>query len=1245
VFPGKSVFSGKLDDYFEDTMDNTAQLKALLKERILVMDGAMGTLLQGYQLDEAGFRGERFADYERDVRGNNELLSLTQPDIIRAIHTAYLEAGADVIETNTFNANAISQSDYGLAHLAYEMNLTAARLAAEARDVFVARTGAGPRFVAGSLGPTNRTASLSPDVNDAGYRNVTFDQLRDAYYEAARGLTEGGADLLVVETTFDTLNAKAAIFAVKQYFADAGARLPLMISGTIVDASGRNLSGQTVEAYWNSIRHAEPLIVSLNCSLGSAAFRPYLTELSRIADCFVAVYPNAGLPNQFGDFDETPEYMSEVLRQYAANGLVNMAGGCCGTGPAHIRAIAQVVRELPPRRVPVIEPHCRLSGLEALNITPEINFVNIGERTNVAGSRRFAKLIMNGDYDQALVIARQQVENGAQMIDVNMDEGLLDADAAMPRFLNMIATEPDIARVPIMIDSSKWSVIEAGLKCVQGKSVVNSISLKEGEVAFIEQATLARRYGAAVIVMAFDEEGQADTVERKVAIATRAYQILTEKVGFPPEDIIIDPNIFAVATGIEAHNDYALAYFEAARRIKATLPHALISGGLSNVSFSFRGNDVIREAIHSAFLYHGIRAGMDMGIVNAGQLAIYEELPAELLERVEDVLLNRRPDATERLLELAEKYRGQGQRQEEELAWRNAPVAERLSHALVKGIADFIVPDAEEARGQYARAIEVIEGPLMAGMNIVGDLFGAGKMFLPQVVKSARVMKQAVAYLVPFIEAERKSAGDNQAAGKILLATVKGDVHDIGKNIVGVVLRCNNYEVIDLGVMAPPARILETAVQEQVDIIGLSGLITPSLEQMRLLAGEMESAGFDIPLLIGGATTSKIHTAVKIAPAYTRAPVVHVLDASRAVGVVNNLLSPARRPAFAEEVAGEYEQLRRQHAGQRARRRLVSLPEARQNKARFQWDGYQPPAPLFTGLKVVRDYSLAELRQYIDWTPFFRTWDLVGKFPRILDDEIVGESARALYRDAQAMLDCIVQERALRAGGVVAFYPACSVGDDIEVFDDVTGEPIMVVHTLRQQMEKPPGRPNFALADFVAPAESGLRDYLGFFAVTAGLELEKLVAGYEAAHDDYSAIMAKALADRLAEAFAERLHERVRREFWGYAPDERLDNDGLITEQYRGIRPAPGYPACPDHTEKGALFHLLQAPLHVGMTLTESYAMHPGASVSGYYFSHPEARYFGVGRIAADQVADYAARKGWSIAEAERWLAPNLHDD
>ncbi len=1235
-------------------MDRTQQLKEELEKRILILDGAMGTMIQDYQLSEADFRSERFAEHGTDLRGNNDLLSLTQAEIVQAIHTAYLDAGADIITTNTFNATSVSQSDYELQDLTYEMNYAAAKHACLARDQFydkivnenrVSRR-LGPKFVAGSLGPTNRTASLSPDVSDPSKRNITFDQLVESYGTAARGLLDGGVDIFLVETIFDTLNGKAAIFAIKSLFEEQGKEVPIMISGTITDASGRTLSGQTTEAFWNAVRHAEPLIIGLNCALGAGAFREYIGELSRIADSYVSIYPNAGLPNEFGDFDDTPEYMNGILREYVESGFVNIVGGCCGTTPTYIKLFADTVRDLPPRKIPTIPRLTRLSGLEPFNITPELNFVNIGERTNVTGSRRFARLILNGEYEESVHVARQQVENGAQMIDVNMDEGMLDAEGAMVKFLNLLATEPDIARVPFVIDSSKWSVIEAGLKCVQGKAIVNSISLKEGEAEFIRQARLARRYGAAVIVMAFDESGQADTTKRKVEICTRAYKILNETVGFPPEDIIFDPNIFAVATGLEEHNEYGLAYIEATRRIKKSLPHVLVSGGVSNVSFSFRGNNTVREAIHSAFLYHAIQAGMNMGIVNAGQLAIYEELDHALLERVEDILFNRRPDATERLVEFAETIKGQGKSQAKDLSagsrWRNGSVEERLSYALVHGLNKFIIEDTEEARQKATKTIEVIEGPLMDGMNIVGDLFGEGKMFLRQVVERARGMKQAVAHRVPLLEAEQSGA-QARTKGKILLATVKGDVHDIGKRIVGVVLQCNNYEVIDLGVMVPTNQLLDTARRENVDIIGLSGLITPSLEEMRLAAAEMQREGLDIPLLIGGATTSKVHTAVKIEPNYNKAPVIHVTDASRAVGVVSNLLSALEeRGEYAAEIRDEYENIRRRHAGRRSRKQLRPLEEARKQKLLLDWSHYQPPTPAFTGLRCFDHYDLAEISNYIDWTPFFKVWELSGRYPDILDDPIVGQTARNLYRDAVSLLQQIIDEKQLIARGVVGFFPANSTGDDIEILTNDSPELSAIVHTLRQQMEKLPGRPNLSLADFVAPKESGVRDYIGMFAVTTGIGLDKLANQFEAAGDDYCSIMSKALADRLAEAFAERLHERVRREYWGYVPKEALDNDDLIAEQYQGIRPAPGYPACPDHTEKGTLFDLLEAPSNAGIDLTESFAMRPAASVSGYYFSHPKAKYFGLGRIGKDQVEDYARRKGMDLAAAEKWLAPSL---
>jgi len=1230
-------------------------LGPLLAQRILVIDGAMGTLIQSYQLDESGFRGaggqlgdKRFRDHPRDLRGDNDLLSLTRPDIVRAIHDAYLDAGADIIETNTFTATRIAQADYGLEPIVREMNAAAARLARDAADAAEAAEPDRPRFVAGALGPTNRTASISPDVNDAGARNVTFEQLAAAYREAAEGLIEGGADILLIETIFDTLNGKAAIFGVEEAFEATGVRLPLIVSGTIVDASGRTLSGQTVEAFWTSIAHARPVVVGLNCALGAAALRPHVADLSRVAPIPVSVYPNAGLPNEFGGYDDTPESMAHVIGGFARDGLVNVAGGCCGTTPAHVRAIADAVASLPPRVPPEVEPKTRLAGLEALEIPQPGNvFVNVGERTNVTGSRKFAKLILEDRFEEAVEVARQQVEAGAQMIDVNMDEAMLDSAAAMTRFLNLLASEPDISRVPVMIDSSKWSVIEAGLRCVQGRPVVNSISLKEGEAAFLEHARLCRRYGAAVVVMAFDEAGQADAVERKLAIARRAYDLLTERAGFAPVDIILDPNIFAIATGIEEHNGYAVAFIEATRRIKAELPGAKVSGGVSNVSFSFRGNDPVREAIHSVFLYHAIAAGMDMGIVNAGQLAIYDDIEPGLRELVEDVVLNRRPDATERLLAVADEV---GARERaagaDALAWRQLPVEDRLTHALVEGIDAFIVEDTEEARQSAARPIEVIEGPLMAGMNVVGDLFGSGKMFLPQVVKSARVMKKAVAHLVPYIEAE-KDPGASKSAGRVVMATVKGDVHDIGKNIVGVVLQCNNYEVRDLGVMVPAARILETAREWDADLIGLSGLITPSLEEMSFVAAELEREGFSTPLLIGGATTSKTHTAVKIEPKY-HAPVVHVLDASRAVGVASALVDPAQRDAYATTLRDEYARVRHDRGERQEREARHPYAEARRHRFPIDWTGpgaVRPPRPTFLGARTIDAHPLGDLVDRIDWTPFFATWELRGAYPAILDDPAVGAAARDLHRDATALLARIVDEGLLTARAAFGFWPANSVDDDIELYaDDGRSEVVAVVHTLRQQMVKPPGRPNLALADFTAPKETAVADYLGAFAVTAGHGLEELASTFRAAHDDYSAILATALADRLAEAFAERLHELVRRQFWGYSAHERLPNDALIREEYQGIRPAPGYPACPDHTEKGTLFEVLDAERRAGIRLTESFAMWPGAAVSGYYFWHPQAHYFGLGRIGRDQLEDYAARKGIDVETMARWLAPNLAD-
>ena len=1213
-----------------------ARLEALLAERILVLDGAMGTMLQRHRLDEAAFRGERFAAWPRDLKGDNDLLLLTQPAIVADVHRQYLAAGADIIETNTFNATRIAQADYGAESLVAELNREGARLARAVADEFEAADPSRPRYVAGVLGPTNRTASISPDVNDPGARNTSFAALAEAYEEAAAALVEGGADLLLIETVFDTLNAKAAIFALESLVARGGPRLPVMISGTITDASGRTLSGQTAEAFWYSVAHAAPLSIGLNCALGAKQLRQYVQDVGRVAPVYVSAHPNAGLPNEFGGYDETPETMSTQLREWAEHGLVNIVGGCCGTTPEHIAAIASAVRGLTPRQRPAVPPATRLAGLEPLIIKDDSLFVNVGERTNVTGSRRFAKLILGGEHEAALEVARQQVENGAQMIDVNMDEGMLDAERAMATFLNLVASEPAISRVPVMIDSSKWSVIEAGLRCVQGKGVVNSVSLKEGEGPFLEHARLARRYGAAVVVMAFDEEGQADTVERRVAVCARAYRLLTEQAGFPPEDIIFDPNVFAIGTGIEEHAGYAVAYIEATRRIKEQLPRVLVSGGISNVSFSFRGNDPVREAIHAVFLYHAIAAGLDMGIVNAGQLAVYDDIEPALLERVEDLVLNRRPDATERLLEVADVAARSSRESGPDLSWRKQPVGERLTHALVEGIADFVVEDTEEARQQAARPLDVIEGPLMDGMNVVGDLFGAGKMFLPQVVKSARVMKRAVAHLLPFMEAEKSA--DAQAKGRILLATVKGDVHDIGKNIVGVVLQCNNYEVIDLGVMVPAAKILEAAAERNVDIIGLSGLITPSLEEMTFVASEMERTGLDLPLLIGGATTSRAHTAVKIEPAYRRGPTVHVADASRAVGVVGSLLSPEQRADYAVRVRDEYRALREERSSRRAGERRVTIEEARANRLVPDW-ARPVPVPAFTGVRHLRDYPLAELLPRIDWTPFFQSWEMRGHYPDILNDPVQGKAATQLFDDARTLLAQLVVGGRLRAAAAFGFWPAAARGDDLVLRLSDGGE--AVSRTLRQQMQKGAGRANLALADFVAPEGNGITDYVGLFAVTAGLGAPELIAERRAQHDDYSAILIEALADRLAEAFAERLHERVRKEFWGYATDEQLDNGALIREQYQGIRPAPGYPACPDHTEKGAIFQLLDAPA-VGITLTESCAMQPGASVSGYYFWRPEAQYFGLGRIGPDQVADYAARKGWTVAETERWLAPNL---
>ena len=1214
-------------------------LEHALQSRILLLDGAMGTMLQRYQLDEPAFRGRRFSHHERPLKGNSDLLCLTQPDIVLDIHRAYLEAGADIIETNSFTATRIAQADYGLESICADLNRTAAELARQAVDEALARDASRPLFVAGVLGPTNRTASLSPDVNDPGMRNVSFAELVEAYEEATRALLEGGSDFLMLETVFDTLNAKAAIWAVESTFAALGRRVPLMISGTITDASGRTLSGQTPAAFWTSIAHAQPVLVGLNCALGAEQLRPHIEELSRVSDTRISVHPNAGLPNAFGGYDETPESMAALIGEFARSGLVNMVGGCCGTTPEHIAAIREAVRNIEPRQTPPREPALRLSGLEPITIDETSLFVNVGERTNVTGSLRFKRLIQQGKLEEAVDVARDQVANGAQLIDVNMDEGMLDGVATMTRFLHLVGSEPDIARVPVMIDSSRWDVIEAGLRCVQGKPVVNSISLKEGEAEFIERARLCRRYGAAVVVMAFDEKGQADSLTRKTTICKRAYDILTRDVGFPPEDIIFDPNVFAVATGIAEHDNYAVDFIEACRWISGNLPHAHTSGGISNVSFSFRGNDNVREAIHAVFLYHAVRAGLTMGIVNAGQLAIYEEIEPELKARVEDVILNRRSDGTERLLVFAATV---GEKREEAVEaeeWRSWSATERLKHALVKGITAHIVEDTEEARLAAARPIEVIEGPLMDGMNVVGDLFGSGKMFLPQVVKSARVMKQAVAHLVPFIEAEKN--GVQQTKGRIVMATVKGDVHDIGKNIVGVVLQCNNYEVIDLGVMVPTEKILATAREKDADLIGLSGLITPSLDEMVHVAKEMQRQGLDIPLLIGGATTSKAHTAIKIEPAYERAATVYVPDASRSVGVVAALTSQ-RAEDYREEVRREYGTIRTRAQQRTTKIEMLPYRRATMSGAAIDWTSYAPAKPGFLGVRALPRYSLAELVPYIDWSPFFMTWELAGRYPRILDDAVVGTAARALHADALRMLDLLVREGRLHAHGALGFWPANRAGtDDIAIWtDDTRTERLATAHHLRQQAKKGAPGPHYCLADFVAPAP--IADYIGGFAVTAGLGVEELVREYEAARDDYNAIMVKALADRFAEAFAERLHERVRKELWGYVPDERLSNAALIEEAYRGIRPAPGYPACPDHAEKTTLFRLLDDGIAGNIELTETFAMLPAASISGWYFSHPEARYFGVGKIDRDQVVDYAKRVGIDLAAAERRLAPAL---
>jgi 5-methyltetrahydrofolate--homocysteine methyltransferase len=1255
--------------------DQANRLEQLLNERIAIIDGAMGTVIQlhwkSLDLGEEWFRGDRFKDWKgKDLKGNNELLQLTQPGIIESIHRRYLEAGADIIETNTFSATTIGQHDFFFRHsdgrkdqaffedviadpalraLARDLNLAACALARKAADEHAHRTGT-PRFVAGAIGPMPVTASISPDVNDAAFRSVTFEQLRRAYREQVEALLDGRVDLLLVETIFDTLNAKAALFAIQEVFEQRGVKLPVMVSGTITDRSGRTLTGQTVEAFWNSIRHAAPLTIGFNCALGPDLLRPHVEEIARLADTYVCIYPNAGLPEPLlpTGFSETPETLAPQIREWAEAGLVNIVGGCCGTTPDHIKAIADAVRGLPPRQIPRIEPHLRLSGMEAFVQTPETNFINIGERTNVTGSPKFAKLILGGHYDEALAVAKQQVENGAQIIDINMDEGMLDGVAAMTKFLNLVAAEPDIAKVPIMIDSSKWTVLEAGLRCLQGKGIVNSISLKEGEERFLEQARLVRRYGAAVVVMAFDERGQADSFERKTEICRRSYDLLVNQVGFPPEDIIFDPNILTVATGIDEHNNYAVDFIRAARWIKENLPRAKVSGGISNISFSFRGNNHVREAMHSAFLFHAIKAGLDMGIVNAGMLEVYEEIPKDLLDLVEDVLLNRRSDATERLVahgeELKKKATGTTTDARADEAWRSLPVEERLKHALVKGIDAHVVEDTEEARCKYDKPLSVIEGPLMDGMNVVGDLFGSGKMFLPQVVKSARVMKKAVAHLLPFMEAEkaaRAAAGHAiQAQGKVLMATVKGDVHDIGKNIVGVVLGCNNYEVIDLGVMVPCERILEVAKKEKVDVIGLSGLITPSLDEMQHVAREMERQGFKLPLLIGGATTSRAHTAVKISPNYSEA-VVHVLDASRAVPVVSSLISAENKPAFVAKLRDDYDRLRKQHSGPQAK--LISLKEARAKGPKFDWNRTEIPQPEFLGPRTIEDFPLAELVPFIDWSPFFHTWELRGVYPAILQHERHGEEARKLFADAQELLEKLVSGKLIRARAVYGFFPANSVGDDVEIYTDQTRQQVLKrFHFLRQQIEKPDGQPNWSLADFIAPKSSGLPDHIGAFAVTSGIGLDELVKKFKAELDDYNAIMAEALADRLAEAFAEALHKRAREE-WGFGSGENLTNEQMIREQYRGIRPAAGYPACPDHTEKKTLWELLSVEKRAGIKLTESYAMWPGSSVSGLYFAHPESKYFAVGKLGRDQMIDYHVRKGMELAEVERWLGTYLN--
>ena len=1233
----------------QQTLSRTAQLKEAVRHRILVLDGAMGTMLQRYKLTEADYRGDRFASWTSDLKGNHDLLNITRPDVVGQVHRDYFLAGADIVETNTFNANAISQADYGTQAFVYDINYAAARLARQMADEFTAKDPTRTRFVAGSMGPTNRTASMSPDVNRPGFRATTFQELADAYTEQARGLIDGGVDLLLIETVFDTLNCKAALFGITTLMEETNADVLIGVSGTITDSSGRTLSGQTIEAFWISISHAPLFCVGINCALGATEMRPYIESLSQIANVPLIVFPNAGLPNELGGYDQTAEVMKGLMRGFGESGFFNIAGGCCGTTPDHIRAIADAVSDLPPRVIPKANPYTQLSGLEPLTIRPESNFVNIGERTNVTGSAKFAKLIREHKYDEALSVALQQVESGAQVLDINMDEGLLDSKQVMVDFLHLMGSEPDIAKLPFMIDSSKWDIIEAGLQCVQGKCIVNSISMKEGEAAFIHHARLVRKYGAAVVVMAFDEDGQADTIDRKVSICVRAYKILTEVVGFPPQDIIFDPNIFAVGTGIAEHNEYAINFIEATRMIKNLCPGAKISGGVSNISFSYRGNNAVREAMHAAFLYHAIKTGMDMGIVNAGMIEVYEEIDPELLQKVEDVLFNRHPEATEALTTFAEAVKSSGKVIQREQAWREENVQERLKHALVRGITEYIEIDTEEARLQYKRPLEVIEGPLMDGMNVVGELFGQGKMFLPQVVKSARVMKTAVAYLTPFLEADKQST-EVSVKGKILMATVKGDVHDIGKNIVGVVLACNNYEIVDLGVMVPADKILRTAREEKVDIIGLSGLITPSLDEMVHVAAEMEREGFDLPLMIGGATTSRLHTALKIDPKYNRGPVVHVLDASKAVGVASQLLSEDKdkRGLFVKEIRDNYEQMRIAREGKNTKRYL-SIAEARANRYQPDWSSYDPPVPHRTGLWALNDYDLKELREYIDWTPFFQSWQLAGKYPEIFKDEVVGHEAKKLFKDAQEMLDQLIAEKWIRAAAVIGLFPANAVGDDIIINTtsalppfSLLAEETIRLHHLRQQVVKAPGQPNYCLSDFIAPVESGKADYIGGFAVTAGLGIEKKVKEFESVHDDYRAILLKALADRFAEALAERMHERVRKEWWGYDSNEQLSNEQLIDESYMGIRPAPGYPACPDHTEKALLFELLDVPSQAGITLTESMAMYPAASVSGWYFSHPESKYFAVSGIGRDQLEDYAERKGMQVAEMERWLSPLL---